>query len=247
MEKARIRFLEELSFNAWPTFQTIHYDAWLLRFADGYTRRANSISPIYGSALNIDEKIDYCEQVYRARQQPVIFKITPAVHPENLDEYLRDQGYVKEAPTSVQLLSLSGTGTPNTVEGLTDELTERWVDAFCRMNKIKSQLIPAMRRLLNNIVPPCIFASLQHDDEIRAVGLGVMERGYLGIYDIVTDPDARRQGLGTRLMLNLLSHGVASGAEYAYLQVMLDNKPALQLYRNLGFTEVYQYWYRVKA
>ena len=41
-----IRTLEELSMNALPALQTMLYGGWVLRFANGYTRRANSINPI---------------------------------------------------------------------------------------------------------------------------------------------------------------------------------------------------------
>jgi ribosomal protein S18 acetylase RimI-like enzyme len=44
----------------------------------------------------------------------------------------------------------------------------------------------------------------------------------------------------------MLSIGKARGAKYAYLQVQLDNKPALKLYSDIGFKEIYRYWYRVK-
>src|SRR6478672_4265852 len=99
--------LEERALNAWPALQTVHYDGWVLRFAAGYTRRANSVQPLYPGALPPAEKIAYCAAVYAGRGQPPIYKLTPAAQPAVLDQALADLGYRQEALTSVQTCALA--------------------------------------------------------------------------------------------------------------------------------------------
>jgi GNAT superfamily N-acetyltransferase len=78
-----------------------------------------------------------------------------------------------------------------------------------------------------------------------AYGLAVAERGMVGLFDLVTVPDKRRQGYGRRLMSALLQWGKTQGATTAYLQVTTVNHPAIALYEALGFREAYRYHYRV--
>ena len=52
-----IRHIEELALNAWPALQTLLLDGWVVRFANGYTRRANSVNPLYASEQDIDAKL----------------------------------------------------------------------------------------------------------------------------------------------------------------------------------------------
>ena len=242
-----IRTIEELSLNALPALQTMHVDGWVLRFANGYTKRANSVNPIYDSTSNVAEKIRFCEQIYRSKNLPVVFKMTSAAQPEDLDTLLAHKGYAQNSPTSVQIAELGNieTDSPGTVEA-NDALTEEWFAHFCRLNNIGEERKSVMRQMLGNIIPQKCFAAIRQHDQIVACGLAVLQNEYVGFYDIVTDAAFRKQGLGKRLMSSLLTWGKVNGARKAYLQVMLNNAPALQLYSRLGFQSVYQYWYRIK-
>jgi ribosomal protein S18 acetylase RimI-like enzyme len=243
-----ITHLEELSLNAFPSLQTGLYDGWVLRFADGYTRRANSVNALYPSSLDVDKKIALCEAAYSARGQRTQFKITPAVHPANLDAILAEKGYEKEALTAVQTLDLRRVAQATT-EGvaLAGRASEVWLAALCRLSSVEARHHDTVRRVLESAVPQMCFAAVFQDETIVAVGLAVLERGFVGLFDIVTEARWRKRGFGTQLVGGLLAWGRESGAERAYLQVMCDNAPALRLYARLGFGEEYRYWYRVKA
>jgi ribosomal protein S18 acetylase RimI-like enzyme len=100
-------------------------------------------------------------------------------------------------------------------------------------------------RMLANIVPETGFgAALDAGGQPVAFGLGVVERGHVGLFDIVSDPQRRRAGHGRRLVEGLMAWGRARGASRAYLQVVAGNARAIALYDSLGFREVYRHCYR---
>lgn len=238
--------IEELSLNAWAALQTVVYDGWIIRFSNGYGRRANSVNPIYPSNLELEEKIQYCEELYRARGLPVVFKLSPAALPADLDAILAARGYQMDAPTSIQLRDLDARSLEAGQVVLEEQLQDGWVAAVETMNAIPEKNRATLRRILVNIVPRHCFAARTEAGRIVACGLGVLQSGYLGLYDIVTDPEYRQRGYGGQIVDGLLAWGQENGAKTAYLQVMLNNAPALRLYARLGFKEIYQYWYRSK-
>ena len=68
-EPSPLRRIEEAGFNAWPALQTNLLDGWVLRFADGYTKRANSINPTYPSDRDdLADHVSRCEAIYRERR-----------------------------------------------------------------------------------------------------------------------------------------------------------------------------------
>lgn len=242
-----IKTIEELSLNGWAPQQTMLYDGWVIRFANGYTKRANSVNPLYSSSIDLEEKLRFCESLYQAKNLPVVFKMTSEVYPNDLDDRLDEWGYQKDSLTSVQTVDLDvGDLQISSTVRLQENLSDDWFRSFCAMSAISDAHRETLRKILTNIVPRHCFLSLTSDGRVVACGLGVLQSGYIGLFDIVTDPDFRRRGYGQQAVTSILAWGKENQARTAYLQVMLNNPPALQLYANLGFREQYQYWYRIK-
>ncbi len=245
---ALIRQIEELSMNAFPPLHSVHDDGWVLHFDNGYARRVNAVYPLYAGSRALEEKIESCEALYRAKGRKIIFKMTEASLPAHLDETLTASGYETDAHTAVQLLNLGAwSGQADADVTLSQTPSDDWLAAFCRMREISQEHRPIHARILRSILPERRFASIRIAGQIIACGLGVLQNGFIGFYDITTDPAIRRQGYSFRLMQTLLAWAKAEGASHGYLQVMLNNPPALALYTKLGFKQIYQYWYRMKA
>src|SRR3954466_12000144 len=87
-----IRQIEEFTLNAWPALRQVLLDGWVLRFADGYTGRSNSVNPIYPGTVDAGEKVRLCEQFYWQAGLPAVFKLTPDSGAD-LERLLVDRGY----------------------------------------------------------------------------------------------------------------------------------------------------------
>ncbi len=240
-----IRAIEERSINALPALQTAFYDGWVLRFADGYTRRANSINPLYPSSLPLDQKIDTCERLYSARGLAVVYKLTAEALPADLDARLEARGYTLTESVIVQTCDLDTVDLPQSdALDIRSAVSDDWLADYCRLNETNPARIPTIKAMLAALLPTAAFASIRRDGALVAVGLGVLEDDTLGLFDIVVDASARRQGLGYTLVGSLMSWGRRGGARRAYLQVVAENERAQRLYARLGFRDHHRYWYR---
>jgi GNAT superfamily N-acetyltransferase len=244
---ADVAAIERCSLRAWPAREEAALGGWVLRFSDGYTRRANSVNPIGPIRLDVREAIGICEKMYAARGLPPVFKLTPESVPPALDAELAGAGYVREAPTRVQTRSLGAelAAAPDAALELRPELEERWLAIFSRWLDVPDARRLAHASILRAIAPRRAFAILHAGSCPVAAGLAVADPPLLGLFDLVTAPEARRRGFGERLVRGLLAWGLREGCENAYLQVMDANETARRLYERLGFEDAYPYWYRV--
>lgn len=251
-----IQKIEELSMNALPSIQTMFHEGWIIRMANGHTRRANSINPLYNVDGSDDlekriKKIAYCERILHDEKIDIVYKITSNEEMQRLDLALKDSGYRFDDLTSVQVADLTElslqTNNRNSLM-ISDCLTDDWLNHVCAFNNISLENRETHQRMLKLIIPKVHYFTLKSKEtnEVVACGMGVLDRGYLGLFDIVTNQNYRKQGFGLEIVSRILKWGIENGAKKAYLQVMLNNYPALKLYERLGFEEGYTYWYRIK-
>ena len=127
-----IKTIEDLSLNAWPSHQIELYDGWILRFSYFYTHRTNSVEQIGPSTIPVEEKVQYCEEIYRRWGTPAIFKISPLVNP-GFDAMLADRGYVVQHTTHVMTMDLANFAKKDPAVAVTvSRSEERRVGKECR-------------------------------------------------------------------------------------------------------------------
>ena len=239
--------LEELSLNAWPAVRQVHFDNWVLRFSGGHTRRANSVAILGPSALPLEFKIAFCEEAYSRFGMPTVFKFADTPATEELEQLLADSGYRSEGNALVMTRDLTSLGpVPVADFRIESDLSADWFDLAVSMTAIEKSRKAFFEKILSAIVPTHGFASVWHHGNAAAIGMGVIERGWVGLFDIVTAPERRREGHATNLVLNMMRWGKKMGADAAYLQVVKGNDAAVRLYEGLGFTSAYEYWYLAK-
>lgn len=242
-----IHRLEELSANAWPGLRSVLVDGWIIRFAEGYSRRANSVLPLYPGTVSLAEKITHCEALACSRGAEPTFKLTPAAFPDNLDAELGRRGYVHEADTSVMVLEKLPAQDVQLPGGpriqVTEAMDASWFAFYA--SALDERQAAAARAIMEHIVPSARFILLEGTDGPAACALTVIEDGWAGVFDVVVRKDLRGRGLGRRIMEITLAEAAAAGAHRSYLQVFQGNRPAEELYRRLGYVVTYPYWYRV--
>lgn len=240
--------LERSMLTSWPALSVIYDRDWVVRLADGYTKRANSVTCLGSDNVDLDRRIDRVVDIYRERDLPTIFRLSPLASPA-LEAALAERSWRRFDETIVLAADLDDLGR-SSLEAMGDDIRidtapdQAWLESCDRIAGSSTKHLITLRTMLERLVPTAGFGRVNGDGGIDALALVVVDDDHAGVFEVLTQPQRRRQGLARRLLAQLFAWSASRGAKTAWLSVLADNRPAFELYQSFGFSEVYRYYHR---
>jgi len=237
-----VRELDALCARAWPSFEREECGGWIFRSAAGFSLRSNSVwaADLQGG-MTVEERISRAEAFYAARNLPARFQISPATRPARLEAALIRRGYSFHTTTDV-MIARDPTPSPSMRIELTPLPSETWRQVMLDSAHDSADAHGRLA-IVHRIGLPRAHATAWVDGRAAAIGLGVADGNWLGVFAMRTHPDYRRRGLARAIVATLREWAAARAANVAYLQVESDNAAAIALYSGLGFARAYAYRY----
>lgn len=244
-ELAIVRRFEAAAFRAWPAAAVQYDGTWLIRLTAGHpAKRLNSVNPLDpGDAVNIDKRIEKASRKFEAYGRPLTFRLSPLAG-EKLDRHLDSHGWSRFDESIVMRLRMDQVSFDNAIHQIPLKDTSRFIAAAVKIKALNPAHRPGLSELINSIGPEAGLFVVKQGDDPLATAICVQDGDLAGLFEVATHPDERGSGHGRRIVLSALNWARLKGAKQGWLQVQADNEPAVNLYRSLGFEEIYRYAYR---
>ena len=235
---------------------------WLLRAAEGFTGRANSVLPLGDPGVPLDEALAAVTRWYRVRGLPPMIAVPApadaapqdtapqdtAPQHDAFDRELSRRGWLtRPGPAFVMVAELPlGIPMNGQPEGHEIRVSPEPDDDWAAMYHYRGQehMPPVARKILTSAQEQA-FVSIRAGLKVLAIARLSVAGGWAGITAVEVHPDCRRQGLGAAITAAACRAAALRGAGDVFLQVEVDNTPAQALYRHLGFRYSHRYHYRV--
>jgi ribosomal protein S18 acetylase RimI-like enzyme len=237
---AAVEACEQRLVNLWPAVDTLLIGKWAVRFAHGYSGRANSASALWRGALLSDDEIGLIAQLYREAGLPPAIRLTPLAE-AGLKTRLSGMGWAMRTHSSGMIADASRDWRGDPRICFEPAPGEAWLAGVSALQEASKSNPAHLKAIVGRIRLPVGFATAQVAGEARGFGMVGIDRGWAEIGSIILAPEARGQGLGRALVLSMLNYAVGHGASRVFLQVEASNAVAISLYRSLGFRPLYEY------
>lgn len=229
--------LTQITSRGWPPVESEALGEWELRWAGGFTGRANSVATTGSPGVDLDDAMERVQAWYTARDAPVLAQVvvgSPAEQAFGAAGWT--PGNASRPGAVVQVADLDPAYTVDPEITVSTDLSEDWLALYGRIDEA-----PDAARAVIGGPPTAGFAQLGHP--VEAIARVVVTGEWAGLSAVEVLPHRRREGVATRLVSTTLAWAVQHGADKAYLQTMRDNTAALALYEPFGFIDHHEYRY----
>jgi GNAT superfamily N-acetyltransferase len=212
---------------------------WLLRASAGWTGRANSLLPTGDPGVPIADALQQAITFYTDRD--LLPQVQVRVGSPQEQE-IRAHGWVDARPEQSDTLVMHTTlDHVNAAPKYDVQLAERPDDAW--YSAAFDGPVPEVAPKVLEAAPKAVFASITCDGTVASVGRGAMTGHWLGVDSVRVSRDYQRRGLGTAIVQALARWAGPQGGRRTYLEVLLENTPAMATYTRIGYQEAYRYRY----
>jgi GNAT superfamily N-acetyltransferase len=236
--------IEAAGLKAWPALETKRDGSWVLRAANGYTKRANSVqvmNPVDDE--DAPARLKSATAWYAERQLPAIFRVTPLTGKKTLAA-LRE-GKWEEHDESV-VLAMELNRAPRADEraeilAISDPAFLSAQTLIQQYDQTTAAKLGAVLWTMNVPAAGIVFSIYGRPvaSALMAIADGIVVTG-----NVVTAEAERRSGFARAMMETGLAWAFGQGARVAALNMVADNRAASALYQSLGYRHVYDYSYR---
>ncbi|MGK3205467.1 GNAT family N-acetyltransferase [Amycolatopsis sp. MEPSY49] len=244
--------LEIVCSRAWPPLVEEPLNDWRLRWAGGFTGRANSALAVGAPGRPIPDALRaVCDFAHDRGIEPMVQVIRDspnerAIATEGWFQATRHhRGHEVVVLTTGRIFpresDASGLSDASFSTKVADEPAPEW----WALTLGPGEDIPAARSVLTGGKVGYGVATL--DGATAGVVRGALVDGWLHVGRLEVAPEFRRRGLAKALMGALHTWGAEHGADHAVLQVAEGNAGALALYAGLGYAPHHRYRYWVPA
>lgn len=245
-----VRALQERAARALPAEYFEYVGDWWLRHTNNSSWWMGTVLP-HGISERDESlrRIGVAERFYAGLGKVTRFQVSPGACPDDLDAMLAERGYRRDGSMSLRTASAAEVRARRRPDGLIVRLaataTPAWFDVWSAVHSDGRD--PRIEQaMLSRVGTPSAYVCILDGTEVVAVGRGVADSGWVGVFGMSVRPEARGRGAGRRLLVALAEWARGQGVDGLYLQVEDANHPAVRLYERVGFTQVCAYHYRTE-
>ena len=219
---------------------------------------SNLSDPYYNTVMaakfteaGVVEHVDAILDTFASKGLPMTWWITPSTQPLSLGAYLRYRGLdVEEHYPAMALnltlvepvIDLSSTLRVTRVQD-SHSLAE-WMKTYSTNFEMMDEVCEVVHKIYEELGfdedSPLQHYSIVLDGKVVATSTLFIGGGVAGIWGVTTLPEVRRQGFGRAITLGTLLDAKKRGLKTA---ILFSSTAGLNLYRQIGFREVFQVTY----